>query len=447
MSETYNRQMPHDLNAEAAILSAMMIDSYAISKVAEVLKEESFYRNAHKIIFRTIIDLFNNQIETDLITIIDDLNRKKLLEKAGGNEYLNDLSDVVLSSANVDYHIRIVEEKALLRQLINTANQIIDESYQAGAPVEDIIDNAENLIFQIAERPKHEALVNMQKLADSTMKNILEIAQFKKTTTGVASGFTDVDNKLGGFRPGQLIVIAARPAMGKTSFALNIAFNAAVLHHKKICIFTMEMESEELVMRMFASAAEVSMDSMLRGFGLDEKKILRITGVSDVLMKTEIYIDDTGTNTILDLRAKSRRLQAQIGGLDLIIIDYLQLMASNKSKDNRQQEISEISRNLKILAKELKVPIIALSQLNRGLETRTDKRPMLADLRESGAIEQDADVVMFIYREVVYNEETLTPGKADIIIGKNRHGPIDTIPLYFQKEFTKFRDAAKEEFK
>jgi replicative DNA helicase len=439
--------MPHDLNAEAAILSAMMIDSYAISKVAEVLKEESFYRNAHKIIFRTIIDLFNNQIETDLITIIDDLNRKKLLEKAGGNEYLNDLSDVVLSSANVDYHIRIVEEKALLRQLINTANQIIDESYQAGAPVEDIIDNAENLIFQIAERPKHEALVNMQKLADSTMKNILEIAQFKKTTTGVASGFTDVDNKLGGFRPGQLIVIAARPAMGKTSFALNIAFNAAVLHHKKICIFTMEMESEELVMRMFASAAEVSMDSMLRGFGLDEKKILRITGVSDVLMKTEIYIDDTGTNTILDLRAKSRRLQAQIGGLDLIIIDYLQLMASNKSKDNRQQEISEISRNLKILAKELKVPIIALSQLNRGLETRTDKRPMLADLRESGAIEQDADVVMFIYREVVYNEETLTPGKADIIIGKNRHGPIDTIPLYFQKEFTKFRDAAKEEFK
>ncbi len=452
MAERDIKQLPHDLNAEAAVLSAMMIDNFVVAKAIEILSDEHFYKNSHKMIFKTICDLFEKNIEIDIITLTDALKQNKMLEKVGGNAFIGDLSDVVLSGANIEFHARIVLEKALLRQLIVSSNQIIESCYQADEPVEDIVDSAEQAIFRIAERPGHKTFVSINNIIPATLKNIEEIATAKKSVMGVPTGFSDLDRQIGGFRPGQLIVLAARPAMGKSSFALNIALNAAWHHDKKVGIFTMEMESEECLMRMLSSATRklgsdkaVSMDTMLKGFGMNEKKILTITELANSLSDKSIYIDDTGANTILDIRAKTRRLKAEIKGLDLIIIDYIQLMSSKRSRENRQQEIAEISRSLKILAKEIGIPIIALSQLNRAVESRTPPKPMLADLRESGAIEQDADIVLFIYRDEVYNENTEEPGVAEIIIGKNRHGPIGTIKLKFFAETTTFDNYAPYE--
>ncbi len=440
MAKRIERQVPNDINAEAAVLSAMMIDNYSVSKAIEMLDVEHFYRKDHQIIFKTICDLFENNIEIDIITLIDKLKIGKQLETIGGEAFVNELSDVVLSSANIGYHADIVLKRALLRQLIEASNKIIEGCYVSDKEAEDIVDEAEQMIFEIAERPNRKSFEWIHNIISKTVKNIEETAASKKSVLGVPSGFIDLDRKLGGLRAGQLIIIAARPAMGKTSFALNLASNAAVQYDKKVGIFTMEMENDEVLMRMLSSASEVSMDNMLKGFGMNQKKMLRIAGAAEVLSGKEIYIDDTGANTILDIRAKTRRLKAELKGLDIIIIDYMQLMSASRNRENRQQEISEISRSLKILAKEIGIPVIALSQLNRGLESRPDKRPMLSDLRESGAIEQDADIVMFIYRDEVYNEETEEPGTAEIIIGKNRHGAIGKIKLRFIPEFTAFRD-------
>ncbi len=439
MPAKIERQLPNDINAEAAVLSAMMIDNFVVSRAIELLEEEHFYRTAHKIIFKTILDLFEENIEIDIITLIDRLKQNGTLEKVGGENFINELSDVVLSGANIDYHANIVLERALLRQLITTSNQIIEECYKSDQPVEDIVDNAEQEIFRIAERPERKTFVSINKIIPVAIKNIEEIATSKKSVIGVPSGFPDLDKKIGGFRPGQFVVIAARPAMGKTSLALNIAFNASVYYDKKVAIFTMEMDNEEILLRMMSSASEVSMDNMLKGYGMDEKKILRIAQVAEALSEKDIFIDDLGSNTILDIRAKTRRLRAELKGLDLLIIDYLQLMTVKRNRENRQQEIAEISRSLKILAKELEIPIIALSQLNRAVESRKPPIPMLADLRESGAIEQDADVVMFIYREEEYDKETEKKGIAQIIISKNRHGATGELELLFVKELTAFR--------
>ncbi|HPT71364.1 MAG TPA: replicative DNA helicase [Candidatus Cloacimonadota bacterium] len=441
MAEMNERTQPYDINAEAAVLSAMLIDSYAVAKALEGLKEEHFYRSAHKIIFRMMQDLFEEHQEIDLITLTDRLDREGLLEKVGGSIYMNELSDVVVSSANLDYHAKIVLEKALLRQLIIASNTIIEHCYEADRPVDDIVDEAEQAIFAVAERPWSRAFVKISDIIPETLRNIEEVAKTRSSTVGLSSGFRDLDAAIGGFRPGQFIVIAARPAMGKSSLALNIAFNAAMYHDKKIGIFTMEMANDELLMRMISSAAEVRMDDMLKGYGINEAKMLRITQAADALTRKPLYIDDAGTNTALDIRAKSRRLSAEIGGLDLIVIDYLQLMTSQKNRDNRQQEISEISRAMKILAKELKIPIIALSQLNRAVDNRPTKKPMLSDLRESGAIEQDADIVMMIYREEYYfPEKEDRHGIAEIIIAKNRHGATGTVEMLFKSEFTTFSD-------
>jgi len=452
MAEKKIKQLPNDLNAEAAVLSAMMVDNYVVAKAIEILSEEHFYKNSHKAIFKTICDLFEKNIEVDIITLVDALKQSNMLEKIGGETFISDLSDVVLSGANIEFHARIVLEKALLRQLIVSSNQIIEDCYLAEEPVVDIVDQAEQAIFKIAERPGHKTFTSINNIIPKTLKNIEDIATAKKSVLGVPTGFSDLDRQMGGFRPGQLIVLAARPAMGKSSFALNIALNAAWHHEKKVGIFTMEMENEECLMRMLSSATRklgadkaVSMDTMLKGFGMTEKKILTIAELADSLSDKQIYIDDTGANTILDIRAKSRRLKAEIKGLDLIIIDYIQLMSSKKSRENRQQEIAEISRSLKILAKELQIPIMALSQLNRAVESRNPPIPMLADLRESGAIEQDADIVLFIYRDEVYNEDTEEKGIADIIIGKNRHGPIGKVKLKFFAETTTFDNYAPYE--
>ncbi|PKN80443.1 MAG: replicative DNA helicase [Candidatus Cloacimonetes bacterium HGW-Cloacimonetes-1] len=434
------RTLPNDINAEAAILSAMIIDSDVVSKGIEKIKEEYFYRNAHKLIFRTMQELFNENMEIDTLILINRLDRNNLLEKVGGVQYISDLSDIVVSSANFDFHLNIVVDQALLRHLIIACNGIIESCYNSPKPVKTIVDEAEQAIFEIAEMPQHQGFQRVDEISAEVIKTIDLVASTKVPVLGVSSGFPDLDRLSGGFRPGQLIILAARPAMGKTSLALNVASHAAVNQGKKVAVFTMEMSSDELVMRLFSSASEVNMDAMLKGFGMNEEKLIRIMQASEVLSAKQIYIDDQGTNSPLDIRAKTRRLSAEIGGVDLIIIDYLQLMTLAKDRDNRQQEIAEISRALKIMAKDMKIPVIALSQLNRGLESRDDKRPRLSDLRESGAIEQDADLVMFIYRDDYYYPDTSTkPGLAEIIIGKNRHGATGNIELGFVKEFTLFR--------
>jgi len=435
------RGLPADVNAEAAVLSAMLIDSDVVSKGIEMVKEEYLYKTAHKLIFRTIGELFNESVEIDVLTLIDRLQRNNLLEKVGGTPYLSELVDYVVSSANFEYHLNIVVEKALLRHLILACNGIIESCYSSAKPVKTVVDEAEQAIFAIAELPTHQGFIKLDQISAEVLETIDTIASTKIPVVGVPSGFSDLDRLTGGFRPGQFIIIAARPAMGKTSLALNIATHAAVDLGKKVAIFTMEMAADEVVMRMFSSAAEVNMESMLKGYGMNEEKLIRIMQASDVLSTRHIYIDESGTNTPLDIRAKTRRLAAEVGGLDLILIDYLQLMTLPRDRENRQQEISEISRALKILAKEMKIPVVALSQLNRMLENREDKRPRLADLRESGAIEQDADLVMFIYRdEYYYQDKSEKPGIAEIIVGENRHGSTGAVDLGFVKEFTMFRN-------
>jgi replicative DNA helicase len=441
LTHVSDRSLPANINAEAAVMSAMLIDRDACTKGIEKLKEEYLYRSSHKIIFRLMQELFYENSEIDAITLINRLERANQLDKVGGIPYLNELTNVVVSSANFDYHLNIVMEQALLRQLIIASNGIIEACYQSDKPVRTIVDEAEQSIFAIAEMPKDQGFSRISDIVPEVLAMVEQVAATHLPIVGIPTGFADLDKLTGGFRPGQFIVIAARPAMGKTAFALNIAAYAAMDLNKKVAVFTMEMAKDEILMRMFSSASEVSMDAMMKGFGMNEDKIVRIAQVADGLSSKAIYIDDAGTNTPLDIRAKTRRLAAEIGGLDLIIIDYLQLMTAVKAKDNRQQEISEISRALKILAKDMKIPVVALSQLNRSLENRDDKRPRLADLRESGAIEQDSDLVMFIYRdEYYYPDKTEKPGTAEIIIGKNRHGATGTTDLAFVREFTLFRN-------
>ncbi len=457
-----DRSLPANINAEAAVISAMLIDKDAANKGMEKLKEEHFYRTAHKMIFRMMQELTVENTEIDAITIINRLERANLLDKVGGVPYINELTTVVVSSANFDYHLSIMMDQAYLRQLIIASNGIIESCYQADKPVRAIVDEAEQAIFAIAEMPKEQGFIRIGDVSPQIMASIEQVASTHVPVLGIASGFADVDKLTGGFRPGQLIVIAARPAMGKSAFALNIAAHAAMDLDKKVAVFTMEMSNEEILMRMFSSASEVPMDTMLKGFGLNEEKIIRISQAAEGFSKKHIYIDDQGTNTPLEIRAKARRLASQLGGIDLIIIDYLQLMTSPKAKDNRQQEISDISRALKVLAKDMNIPVIALSQLNRLLEARDNKRPVLSDLRESGAIEQDADLVMFIYRDEYYvrlqqeksrkgkggktedvdfeAELEKVKGKAEIIIGKNRHGATGVAKVRFVPEITTFQN-------
>jgi replicative DNA helicase len=440
MNQSTDRILPYDVNAEAAVLSAMMLDNVAASTAISELEDNYFYRTAHKIIFQAMKELYRDSIEIDLVTLSARLQPNNLVEKVGGTDYLNKISDFVLSTANVSYHLKIVKEKALLRELIVTSNNIIEKCYTAEEDVEDIVDNAEQMIYNVTNKRSANYFKDIASIMGQTIQNINEVATSHTSVLGVSTGFTDLDRKTGGFKPGQLIILAARPAMGKTALALNIAFNAITHHNKKVAIFTMEMEDDELLKRMLSAASEVPMDAILKGFGMTDEKMLRITNYGMMLSEKKLFIDDSGTNSPLEIRAKLRRLKSEAKGLDLVLIDYLQLMSSQRFKDNRQQEIAEISRSLKILAKELEVPVVALSQLNRGLESREDKRPRLADLRESGAIEQDADMVMFIYRDEYYNEDSADKGIAEVIIGKNRHGAVGTSKLVFIPHLTAFRN-------
>ena len=429
---------PQNIEAEQAVLGAMLIKKEAISAAAELLTGDDFYRYAHRLVFEAIMTLNQANEAVDMITVTDRLKRDGELEKAGGIAFITALANAVPTAANVTFHARIVRQKSQLRHLINAATEIAGTAYEDADDVDEIMDDAEKRILGVTARSNHADFVPMKDILITTFEQIEKHAANKGTLTGLPSGFLDLDRLTSGFQPSDLILVAARPSMGKTAFTLNIATNAAIRSQKTVAFFSLEMSKEQLALRMFSAEGQVD-SQRLRVGDLKDEEWQKLISAADRLTKAPLWIDDTPGITVMELRSKARRLKAE-HGLDLIVIDYLQLMQGRGrgSGDNRQQEISEISRSLKALARELKVPVIALSQLSRSVESRQIKRPMLSDLRESGSLEQDADIVMFLYREDYYEKETDRQNITEVIVAKHRNGPVDTVSLFFQKEFTKF---------
>lgn len=437
------RVPPQNIEAEQAVLGAMLIKKEAIAEVSQLLKPSDFYREAHRIVYETMLELFNRNEAVDLITVTEQLRKNDSLEKAGGIAFVTSLANAVPTAANVEYHARIVEEKAQLRNLINSATEIAGMAYEANDDIADVMDKSEKMILEVAARQNGGAFIPIKEILMDTFSKIEKLYESKGGLTGLPSGFKDLDKLTSGLQPSDLILVAARPSMGKTAFTLNIATHVAVHENKSVAFFSLEMSKEQLVQRMLCS--EGGIDSQrLRVGELEENDWEKLINAADQLSRAPIYIDDTAGITVMELRSKARRLKAE-HDLQLIVIDYLQLMQgrSSKNSDNRQQEISEISRSLKALARELNVPVIALSQLSRSVESRQVKKPMLSDLRESGSLEQDADIVMFLYREDYYDPETENKNITDVIIAKHRNGPVDTIQLFFHKQFTKFADLSR----
>jgi replicative DNA helicase len=439
-----DRIPPQSVEAEQAVLGAALIEREAISKVAEFLRPEDFYREAHRLIFNTVLQLFNKNDAVDLVTVVEHLRKDDKLEGAGGIAYVTSLANSVPTAANVLYHARIVEEKALLRQLINAATEIAGMGYEGSEEVATIIDTAEKKILGVSRRKVGRDFTPIKSIIFDAFTKIEQLYETKGGITGLSSGFKDLDQLTSGFQPSDLILIAARPSMGKTAFVLNIAQNVAIRSKQAVAFFSLEMSKEQLVQRMLC--AEAVIDSQRLRIGqLEEGDWKKLINGADRLAAAPIFIDDTPGITVMEMRAKARRLKIEYD-LKLIIIDYLQLMqgaSSGRGSENRQQEISEISRSLKSLARELNVPVIALSQLSRSVESRQVKKPMLSDLRESGSLEQDADIVAFLYREDYYNPDTEHKNITEVIIAKHRNGPVDTVQLFFHKQFTKFSDLSK----
>ncbi len=431
---------PQNQEAEQSVLGGMLLDNDAINRAVEEVSFDDFYRGAHRKIFQGIIDLYQKNEPADLVTLSTHLKSKGDLDEVGGASYLAKLVDAVPSAANISAYSKIVREKSVLRRLIEGATEIIDRGFKGEGEVDAFVDEAEKIIFDISERRLKQGFASVKDVVKDSFKAIEELYERKELITGVSSGFKDLDKMTCGLQPSDLIIIAGRPSMGKTAFALNMAERAAIDHNAVCAIFSLEMSKEQLVQRMLCSRAEVDA-SKLRGGFLGESDWPKLTRAAGLLSEAPIFIDDTPAINVLELRAKSRRLQRN-HGLDMIIVDYLQLMRGVGRIESREREISEISRALKALAKELHVPVIALSQLNRGVESRQDKRPQLSDLRESGAIEQDADVIGFVYRDEMYNKESPDKGKAEIIIGKQRNGPTGKVTLAFRGSITRFDDYA-----
>lgn len=439
-----DRVPPQNVEAEQSVLGAMMIEREAISKVSEILRPEDFYREAHRLIFSAMMELFNKNEAVDLVTVVEVLRRDEKLEGAGGIAYVSALANSVPTAANVMYHARIVEEKALLRQLINTATHVAGMGYEANEEVTVIMDKAEKMILEVANRKAGQEFASIKNIIFDVFDKVSELYSSKGGITGLPTGFKDLDKLTSGLQPSDLILIAARPSMGKTAFVLNIAQNIAIKEKKAVAFFSLEMSKEQLVQRMLCAEAPIDAQRLRIG-ELENNDWDKLVRAADRLAAAPIFIDDTAGITVMEMRSKARRLKIE-HDLQLIIIDYLQLMqgsASSSRSENRQQEISEISRSLKALARELKVPVIALSQLSRGVESRQVKKPMLSDLRESGSLEQDADIVAFIYREDYYEPETERKNITDIIVAKHRNGPVDSVQLFFHKQFTKFSDLSR----
>ncbi|ACZ39030.1 replicative DNA helicase [Sphaerobacter thermophilus] len=436
-TQAVERLPPHNLEAEQSVLGSLLIDRDAVIRVASFLKPEDFFRSAHATIFQAIVDLYNRREPPDFVTVVDELERRERLEEVGGVAYITELMNAVPTAVHVEYYGRIVERTATLRRLIEAGSEIVRIGYDESLDIDEALERAEQAIFDVSQRRSTRDFTPIAEILEHYFDKLDAIQHQRGTVVGVPTGFADLDKLTGGLQRSDLIILAARPAVGKTSFQLGIAHNAAVQYGKTVAIFSLEMSAEQLVQRLLAM--ETGVDSHRLRLGLiNDDEWDQISRAFGRLAEAKIFIDDTPSINIMELRSKARRLMAE-HGVDLIIVDYLQL-AQGRRAENRVQEISDISRSLKGLARELNVPVLALSQLSRAVEARTDHRPMLSDLRESGSIEQDADIVMFIYREDVYDPDTEKKGIAEIIVAKHRNGPTDTISLRFFDRTARFAD-------
>jgi replicative DNA helicase len=438
--EELKKVPPQQIEAEQSLLGGILAESEGLPAALEVLRGDEFYRDTHRIIFRAFQELFERNQPIDLITAVDFLHEKNQLEKVGGATYLASLTEMVPSAANVAAYAKIVSEKALLRRLIQAASEIMSWCYGGGKNIEEILDHAEAAIFSVTENRIRTSYFQIKDIVKKSIEAIEKFQEYRDTVTGVPSFYTDLDKLTAGFQPSDLIIIAARPSMGKTALALCIARNAAMRGGFPVGVFSLEMSKEQLAMRLLCAEARVDSHKIRTGF-LSQQECVKMLNAAGMFMEAPMYIDDTPAISALELRAKARRMMTD-RGLGLIIVDYLQLMRGREGAERREQEISEISRSLKGLAKELNIPIIAISQLNRKVEERHDKRPLLSDLRESGAIEQDADVIAFIYRDEVYNRDSSDKGIAEIHISKHRNGPIGNVKLRYIDSYTRFENLA-----
>ncbi len=436
MEDIVKRIPPHSLEAEQSVIGSMIMDREAIGIALEHIDQYDFYHPDLKIIFDSIVDLYNHNSPVDLVTLQDNLKKEEHFERIGGLEYLSKLAMSVPTSAHIKNYASIVKEKSVLRRLIKTGQDIITDSYESKEDLENILNTAEEKIFNIMQNRKTEEFAAIKELINPTLNKIVEAHNNGDSITGISSGFADLDVKTAGFQPADLVLIAARPSMGKTALALNVAQHAAIKEQKSVAIFSLEMSKEQLVNRMLCSESMVDAQKVRTGNLGDDEWSNLLSGAA-ILNDSSIHIDDTPGITVAEMKAKCRKLKLE-KGLDLILVDYIQLMSGSGRGESRQQEISEISRSLKGLARDMESPVIALSQLSRACEARADHRPMLSDLRESGAIEQDADVVMFLYRDEYYDKDTDAKGMAELIIAKQRNGPTGTVELAWFGQYTKF---------
>jgi replicative DNA helicase len=437
MDTIVERLPPHNIEAEQSVLGSLLIDRDAIIKVAAYLKPEDFYVSANGTIYKAVLDLYNKREPTDFVTLSDELERRETLDDVGGVSYLSSLLNTVPTAVHIEYYGRIVERHATLRRLIDAGTEIVGIGFQDKVDTEDALDAAERALFEVSQKRQTKDFQAIADVLDRYFDQIDYLQQNRGEVVGVPSGYTDLDQLTGGLQRSDLIILAARPSMGKTAFSLGLAYGAAIQHGRSVGIFSLEMSADQLVQRLLATETGVDSHRLRLGM-IDDNEWDRISRAFGRLSEAKIFIDDSANASIMDVRSKARRLQAE-SGLDLLIVDYLQLMSGRRS-ENRVQEISEISRGLKGLARELNVPVIALSQLSRAVETRSDHRPMLSDLRESGSIEQDADIVMFIYREEKYDENSDKKGIAELIVAKHRNGPVGTINLRFFERTARFAD-------
>jgi len=436
---------PHSIEAEQSVLGSMLLDPESWDKVTEVVGEKDFYNRSHQLIFHAVLRLLSANQPVDLVTVSEELEKHEQLEDVGGFAYLGELARNTPSSANVVAYAKIIRERAITRELIGVAHEIAEIGYNPeGRGSADILDLAESKVFEIAEKrtSNNEGPKSVESVLTKTVDRLEVLLKNNKEVTGVSTGFTDLDKKTSGLQRSDLIIVAARPSMGKTTFAMNLVENAMMTEEKPVLVFSLEMPSEQIMMRMLASLSRVD-QTKIRTAQLNDDDWQRISNTMALLKdRDNLFIDDASGLTPMDVRSRARKLARERGGLSMIMVDYLQLMRVPSLTENRTLEIAEISRSLKALAKELEVPVVALSQLNRSLEQRADKRPVNSDLRESGAIEQDADLIMFIYRDEVYHENSEDKGIAEIIIGKQRNGPIGTCRLTFQGQFSRFDNYA-----
>ncbi|WP_027187440.1 replicative DNA helicase [Desulfovibrio cuneatus] len=431
---------PHSVEAEQAVLGGVFLKPESLDVIVDMLSDEDFYLPAHKVIFEAFRDLSLKDAPVDLVSVAEQLKSRSQLEMAGGAAYLVDLTRSIVSAANAEYYAALVRDKAMARQLIHSCADIIAQGYEPGQDVRALLDESEQAIFAISQRNSGKSYRDAGELTLKVFENLHARQNNREFVTGVATDYTKLDQMTAGLQPSDLIILAARPSMGKTAFALNIAMRAAIRHEVPVAIFSLEMSMDQLIMRMLCAWGRVDVSRLRRNY-LDDNDWQGLLDAAEVFRKAPIYIDDSPALSPIELRARMRRLKRE-KNVGLVVIDYLQLMRASRRTDSREQEISDISRNLKAMAKELNIPVIALSQLNRKVEERADKRPMLSDLRESGAIEQDADVIMFIYREAAYMKHDERPAvdKAEIIIGKQRNGPVGTVELTYVPAYTAFEN-------